>query len=52
VWRGRLTATGRLVNAGRTVGLVKCDVHDEKERLVARATSTCMMLRGEQAAGR
>jgi uncharacterized protein (TIGR00369 family) len=52
VWRGTLTATGRVVSAGRTVGLVECDVHDEKERLVARATSTCMTLRGEQAVGR
>ena len=45
---GRLTATGRLVKGGRTVGLVKCDVHDNKNRLVARASSTCMTLRGEQ----
>ena len=52
VWRGALTATGRVVSAGRTVGLVECDVHDEKARLVARATSTCMTLRGEQAVGR
>ena len=49
---GRLTATGRVVKAGRTVGLVECDVTDEQERLVARATSTCMTLRGEQAVGR
>ena len=52
VWRGTLTATGRVVSAGHTVGLVECDVHDEKERLVARATSTCMTLRGAQAVGR
>jgi len=52
VWRGPLTATARVVTAGRTVGLVECDVHDDAERLVARATSTCMTLRGEQAAGR
>ena len=45
---GRLTATGRLAKGGRTVGLVKCDVHDNKDRLVARASSTCMTLRGEQ----
>jgi uncharacterized protein (TIGR00369 family) len=49
---GTVTATGRLVKGGRTVGLVECDIVDEKERLVARATSTCMTLRGEQAAGR
>ena len=52
VWSGRLTATGRLVKGGRTVGLVECDVHDDKDQLVARATSTCMTLRGEQGEGR
>ena len=49
---GRLVATGRLVKGGRTVGLLECDVVDDEERLVARASSTCMMLRGEQAEGR
>src|SRR5260370_21998653 len=45
---GRLVATGRIVKGGHTVGLVECDVVDDKERLVARASSTCMTLRGEQ----
>ncbi len=45
-------ATGRVVKAGHTVGLVECDVHDDKDRLVARASSTCMTLRGAQAEGR
>jgi uncharacterized protein (TIGR00369 family) len=49
---GKLTATGRVVKGGRTVGLVECDVVDDKHRLVARASSTCMTLRGEQAEGR
>ena len=49
---GRLVATGRLVKGGRTVGLLECDVVDDKDRLVARASSTCMTLRGEQAEGR
>lgn len=52
VWAGRLVATGRLVKGGRTVGLTECDVMDDKERLVARASSTLMTLRGEAAAGR
>jgi len=52
VWTGRLVATGRLVKGGRTVGLTECDVVDDKERLVARASSTLMTLRGEAAAGR
>ena len=49
---GRLVAIGRVVKTGRTVGLTECDVVDDKERLVARASSTCMTLRGEQAVGR
>jgi uncharacterized protein (TIGR00369 family) len=49
---GRLVATGRLVKGGHTVGLTECDVVDDKDRLVARASSTCMTLRGEQAMGR
>ena len=49
---GRLVATGRVVKGGHSVGLIECDVLDDKERLVARASSTCMTLRGEQAVGR
>lgn len=52
IWKAKLRAEGSVVNGGRTVGLVMCDVFDEKERLIARATSTCMTLRGEQAEGR
>ena len=52
VWKARLTAVARVVKQGRTVGLVECDVTDEKGSLVARVTSTCMTLRGEQARGR
>lgn len=49
---GRLEAVGTVVKAGRTVGLSECRVTDEEGSLVAHATSTCMTLRGEQAAGR
>ncbi len=52
VWKGKLRAVGRIVKRGRTVGMVECDVTDEKGSLVARASSTCMTLRGDQAAGR
>ena len=52
VWRGHLRAEGRVVQAGRTVGLIECDVRDEQDRLVARASSTCMTLRGAAATGR
>jgi uncharacterized protein (TIGR00369 family) len=52
VWAGRLIATGRIVKDGQTVGLVECDIHDDQDRLVARASSTCMTLRGARATGR
>jgi len=42
---GTLVATGRVVHAGRTVGLTSCDVVDGEGRKVAHATSTCMTLR-------
>ena len=52
VWNARLRAEARVVKRGKTVGLVECDVRDEKGSLVARASSTCMTLAGKQAAGR
>jgi uncharacterized protein (TIGR00369 family) len=52
VWSGQLTALARVVKAGRTIGLVECDVLDEGGSLVARASATQMTLRGELAAGR
>ena len=52
VWTGRLTAVGRVVKSGRTVGLAECDVTDDKDRLVARASCTCMTLRESAAIGR
>ena len=52
VWVGKVVAEGRVVKGGRTVGLVECDVRDADGSLVARASSTCLTLRGEHAAGR
>ena len=49
---GTLVATGRVVKAGRTIGLAECDVTDTEGRLIARAMSTCMTLRGESGEGR
>jgi uncharacterized protein (TIGR00369 family) len=52
IWNAKLTAVARVVRQGRTVGLVECDITDEKQSLVARASSTCMTLRGEMARDR
>ena len=52
VWQTRLTAEGHVVQRGRSIGMVECDVTDGQGRLVARASSTCMTLRDAQARGR
>lgn len=52
VWNAKLTAEANVVKNGRTVGLVECDVLDDKRSIVARASSTCLTLRGKEAAGR
>jgi uncharacterized protein (TIGR00369 family) len=51
-WTGTLLAHGRVVHRGKTVGLTECDVIDGGGRLIARASSICMTLRGDAAAGR
>jgi len=52
VWQAQLTAEGVVVQRGRTVGFVECTVTDEENRLIAKASSTCMVLRGQKASGR
>lgn len=52
VWSGLLTAEGIVVQRGQTIGLTECTITDDQGRLIARAVSTCMTLRGVQAAGR
>ena len=52
IWSAKLRADGRVVKRGRTIGLTECDITDEKGSLVAKASSTCMTLRGSDAAGR
>lgn len=52
IWNARLRATARVVKRTRTLGLIECDVEDEKGSLVARVYSSCMVLRGDEARGR
>jgi uncharacterized protein (TIGR00369 family) len=52
VFEGRLTASARVVHRGRTIGMVECDVTTGEGKPVARASSTCSVLRGEGAKGR
>jgi len=52
VWEARLRAEGKVVRRGSTIGYIECEVTDEGGRLVAKASSTCMALKGERAKGR
>ena len=52
IWHAQLKAEGTVVQRGRTIGYVECDITDEEKRLVAKAASTCMVLRGKKSAGR
>lgn len=52
IWNARLRATGRVVKRTRTLGLIECDVEDDKGSLVAKVFSSCMVLRGDEARGR
>jgi len=52
VRQGKIRADARMLQGGRTIGLVECRVLDAEQRLVAHVISTCMTLRGEQAQGR
>jgi uncharacterized protein (TIGR00369 family) len=52
VWEAQLKAEGRVVRRGRNLGYVECDIVDDSGRLIAKAASTCLALRGQDAQGR
>lgn len=52
VWEARLTADAKIVRRGKSIGYLECEVKDEEGRLVAKSSSTCMVLRGDRAEGR
>ncbi|MFZ0885323.1 MAG: PaaI family thioesterase [Candidatus Acidiferrales bacterium] len=52
VWNDKLRAVGKVVSRGKTVGMTECDITNAAGAIVARSSSTCMVLRGEKAAGR
>lgn len=52
VWEAQLKAEGRVVRRGRTLGYIECEITNERGQLVAKAGSTCLALKGEDAKGR
>lgn len=49
VWKAQLRAEAHVISRGKTVGYLECEVKDSDGKLVAKANSTCFVLRGEQA---
>lgn len=52
VWEASLRADARVVHRGKTLGYVECDVTDQDGKAVAKARSTCYVLRGDRAGER
>jgi uncharacterized protein (TIGR00369 family) len=52
VWKASLKAEGKVVRRGRSMGYLECEISDERGQLIAKAASTCLVLRGEDANGR
>ena len=48
VWQAALRAEARVVNRGKNSGYIECELLDQDGRLVAKAASTCVVLRGDQ----
>lgn len=52
VWEAQLRAEGKVVRRGSAIGYMECEISDEAGRLIAKASSTCMALKGQRAKGR
>ncbi len=51
-WTGLLRAEANVVHRGATLGFIECAITDERKRMIAKASSSCMALRGERASNR
>jgi uncharacterized protein (TIGR00369 family) len=52
VWKAQLRAEAHVIQRGKNSGYIECDVQDENGKQVAKATSRCLVLRGDAAKGR
>src|SRR2546422_6038990 len=46
VWQARLRAEARVMNRGKSVGYLECELTDQDNKQIAKANSTCFVLRG------
>jgi uncharacterized protein (TIGR00369 family) len=49
VWRAHLRAEAQVVNRSKNTGYLECDITDQNGKRIAKAASTCAVLRGEHA---
>jgi uncharacterized protein (TIGR00369 family) len=49
VWRAQVRADARVVNRSKNTGYVECDITDQDGKRIAKASSTCTVLRGDHA---
>ena len=49
VWEARLRFDARVANRSKNTGYVECEITDPKGRLIAKAISTCTVLRDDKA---
>jgi len=49
VWTAQLRAEARVVSRGKNIGYLECEIVDDAGGTqIAKASSTCFVLRGEQ----
>ena len=49
VWEARLRFDARVVNRSKNTAYLECDITDHDGKRIAKAASTCTVLRGDQA---
>ncbi|MDN7240621.1 PaaI family thioesterase [Planococcus sp. N028] len=52
VWKSTLKAHAQVIKKGSSIGLIDCSIFDENDSLIAKASSTCMTLKGGKAQNR
>jgi uncharacterized protein (TIGR00369 family) len=52
VWTAQIAGRRQSGAARKPVGYIECEITDEQGRLVAKSSSTCMVLKGDHAKGR
>ena len=52
IWQATVRAEARVINRSANVGYVECDITDQNGKRIAKAASTCMVLRGDKAKAR